>query len=441
MSTVQKINPIALKVGDNVVVYGKLRRMFHKDTHHTFTGNIGKVHSLPIADVLKTDDPGIWVKIPGVTGQFYATPNHCFSHTKTERIIPENAVAEGQVDNVEAIILEVQQEVKEVEKPFYKYPADAIDNKGLQEIRSAFAMMRHYLNGDDGILPQVCYDRSDKYETMIVHHQGGGYRVQYAFVMEDGKSWVSGYNGCYGKMYNSKGSSSDLFKVKGNIAYVVNFILLRKDEKTTEVHAAYLKWLLNDSPWSMTYITKDPDDALLNGIVVDANYPGNLVTAACIATRWTGEHVASMNFWYEMVKHGMPPHEAMWMSEFFYINDKRFVFSPKSDHTPFGGYHMSKEAYNNYLNNKPITTQKDYSQTGQYSEIRAIFGGGASTINWFDTLSRVTQTVGSFKRETASKNPFGEDVYAPNTINTSMSAVMAEELMKICNSHRNKEKE
>jgi len=270
-------------------------------------------------------------------------------------------------------------------------------------------------------------------------------RVVYAFVHEDGRAWVNSYTGCYGSM--ARGGEGD-DQLTSGCAYILNYLVLPSGTKLPPEGRYFLQWLLNESPWAPLYITKDPQEAIDHGVLVDCKFPNNVVTSACIATRWTGERRQHMKLWDVLVKAGMSPHNAFWMTNFFSFVAGQVVFSPCHDHTPFGGYELSKEAYNNYLNNEFTSTNDLYSKLATYNDLYRQFGERAAMHNgpwgyapFYDKLRMVYATSCNAIREESDKNPFGSDVKVRRVLNLAKLPEFVKGIQAVCDEFTNQKKD
>lgn len=448
MSALQKIDVSSLKEGDEVVVYGGLRRMFKKEEQHTFTGHNGKVHRLPLSATVETDGPGVWVKVAGIVGQFYATEKHVFKRVEgVSAPASKGAVAEGENPS---------------EKPAqaYKYIGETVENAGVQELRKVFAGFRAWEeNGQDRKYLVKTY--VDAYFNIKDHDQpptsNTGGVVQYGFATKGGRYWTCDWNGCYSGMRDAGGKLLDgsdyedeeydeeeenykyTLKGKNKIMYVVNY-MTTKGKPVNEAGKAYLDWLMNESPWAVVFVTKTAEEAIATGAIVDASYPNNLVTSACIATRWTGECRTYCDFWYAAVQAGMNPHDAMWMSNFFYIAGGEVLYSPRSEHTPFGGYNLTPKGYNNYIRNIYDTKQDKYCDVGSYSNLFRVFDVDNSLENnqWYVPVQALYTKFANAIREQSDKNPFGPDVRKGGSLKVTGMRDFIPALQQLCDTFKTK---
>lgn len=92
-------------------------------------------------------------------------------------------------------------------------------------------------------------------------------------------------------------------------SYVINYIRENHVKKATvyglsqPIINRYLKWLLNESPWSRVFCTKSERVALKKGVIVSGDYPVNLCVGGMIAIRSLWEHADFVKHWYEFDKH------------------------------------------------------------------------------------------------------------------------------------------
>jgi len=121
----------------------------------------------------------------------------------------------------------------------------------------------------------------------------------------------------------------------------------------------YFDWLANRSPWADVFVTKDPEDIIKNGWVVDPKFPANFVTSALIATRFVTESYTDVIYkrfkvYKDILAMGFKEQEAFLFSYYFNRSKdgKSFpvTFTPvSSGHTVIGLDNATESYCRNFL--------------------------------------------------------------------------------------------
>lgn len=138
----------------------------------------------------------------------------------------------------------------------------------------------------------------------------------------------------------------------------------------------FFDYLFNRSPFAEVFITKDPVDAMKNGIVANTDLPENLVLSAFVASRFpTESYVKDMKerfrVWEEIKAFGFSENFAFIFSQVFkFTNTKKYevIYMPHtSGHCTFEYNNASEAYYHNFINNTPVKlSDKTFKENGGY---------------------------------------------------------------------------
>lgn len=77
-----------------------------------------------------------------------------------------------------------------------------------------------------------------------------------------------------------------------------------------EQQEAYLKYIMNESPWSANYLTKTIANLKKKGAWIDVNLTGHEIMQTCSAMRLCQEREPLIKLWYRMITAGVHPNIA-----------------------------------------------------------------------------------------------------------------------------------
>lgn len=156
-------------------------------------------------------------------------------------------------------------------------------------------------------------------------------------------------------------------------------------EEVKEIHAAYYRWLLNDSPWSDVFIIKELKDGMPY-VFLRTDVASNYLMSAIIASRSPWEYPTKIITWHRLVtKYGVNPNYAYLSVTPLGMSGKSYIFAPcEAEHWPLNGA-MGIDFIKNFTNGvsekKNLTEiyRKDsnyrgYSQTGDPIKVFTVFG-------------------------------------------------------------------
>lgn len=155
----------------------------------------------------------------------------------------------------------------------------------------------------------------------------GDYVASYALLFDDNTERLHLSDLCHARMKRN---------VYGNLPPLVKAacLFIHKHGKETREYENFIKWMLNNSPWSSVFLTKSVAEAFDKGILVDVNKPLSHVTCGAVAIRTYTEFLERRDLINRMVKDGYSYHEAMLAALVCHI-EERGIFSIRN-----GGGHM-----------------------------------------------------------------------------------------------------
>ncbi|MNQ03996.1 hypothetical protein D3C85_167020 [compost metagenome] len=143
----------------------------------------------------------------------------------------------------------------------------------------------------------------------------------------------------------------------------------------------FLDWLLNRSPYSSSFITKSPHEALYHkAIISDAFTPSNLMAAGLVSSRRLWEYPVVARVFCDLVKAGVLEDLAYWLAHIAMASSNRtgsFSWSGgKSGHCSVDTYSTSKLSLKNFLEHKPTSLNKTYNQSKWYEGYHSMYSEG-----------------------------------------------------------------
>lgn len=150
-------------------------------------------------------------------------------------------------------------------------------------------------------------------------------------------------------------------------------------EEITEREALpYINWLINDSPYSEAFLTKDALDCIKNSFVLRTDIPNNLLVGALIATRYVSESPGPadrITVWNKFVDMGMPPNIAFLFCHLFKMNDKGVTsFQAMSDGHSALTVNVDWDYIVNFVNGIKKYPGENYNNTFSYTGVSTLWG-------------------------------------------------------------------
>lgn len=148
-----------------------------------------------------------------------------------------------------------------------------------------------------------------------------------------------------------------------------------------EVELWYLDYILNRSPYSDTFITKDAEKALEERLVVSSgDHPGNLVGGAIVSLRLLWEHTYAAQSAYDLVKSGVDEDIAFLIGHTIQV-ERRITpgsitrwTSTLNWHTSIDPNLMGIQEIKNFKARKLVSPNDTYSKCGVYTGYCAMYG-------------------------------------------------------------------
>ena len=95
------------------------------------------------------------------------------------------------------------------------------------------------------------------------------------------------------------------------LEYMIVQPLLEESDLSNSVVMRYLSWLLQKSPWSYVYHTRDPEDVYVNGAIIPTGGISTMMMLqAATLVRVIREHPHTVQVWNKVASH-MPPEFAL----------------------------------------------------------------------------------------------------------------------------------
>lgn len=110
----------------------------------------------------------------------------------------------------------------------------------------------------------------------------------YALIDESGEILREYYYHCFAKLLHC-----DVL----NVQYFIVKIQPHKRINLKIAHT-YLHWLLNDSPWSNVFLSKNVKETYRRGCIVRTNYPASFIIQALAIYRYVMEFPGRVESWY-----------------------------------------------------------------------------------------------------------------------------------------------
>lgn len=195
-------------------------------------------------------------------------------------------------------------------------------------------------------------------------------------IIYDGKTHLSINQACHYGLNNDK---------IGSFA-VVSGLMKPHDGKVLDEEEAlyFLEWLLNESPYSSTFITKSPEEALYyKATISSSHHPSNLMAAGMVASRRLWEYPEIARFFVDMGKAGVKKDLAYFLAHMLECDFKR---KGNASWDQYERGHCSLRADRgarcllNYLNHNVINPNKLYSERCKYNGYDDMYDSGSFNI-------------------------------------------------------------
>lgn len=190
-----------------------------------------------------------------------------------------------------------------------------------------------------------------------IKHTGGG-MARYCWLREDkGEVTQNGNTACHAEL---RGDTNRKFKLIGGL---VNKTYGNFNENNS---LKFYDWLLNRSPYSPIFITKDAKEAHEEGFIARTDYHHNLVGSAFLASRATYEGSVAAN-WSAFVDVGCNEDLAFILAHSFKVGTGRYLYKTSASHTAMHGNCMYLSGMANFVNHKVPEGPTYYDNSSYHS--------------------------------------------------------------------------
>lgn len=199
-----------------------------------------------------------------------------------------------------------------------------------------------------------------------------------AVLKKNGETFFSSNQACHAGLNLSGWGENG----PGGVAVASGLMQPKEKETLWEDEALkYLDWLLNRSPYACTFVSKSPQQALLDKFIISSgHHPSNLMAAGLVASRRLWEYHVIARVFCDLVDAGVKEDLSYYLAHIALCN-----FSQKGiirwDGTNRGHCSFDTERFDwcvlhNWLNHKPIKLNQNYLDNSNYLGYDAMFGGG-----------------------------------------------------------------
>lgn len=198
--------------------------------------------------------------------------------------------------------------------------------------------------------------------------------------------------------------------------------------KTMPFIKDFAEFLVQRSNFSEAFITKEFDDILENGFIVDCNFPRDFVASACVATRVCYEKPNKAKFWSMLTKEGLDERLAFLTVSLISnleLQDKKYLsytISREQNHfayTPTSG--PSKEFTENVLKGNYKKDIKTFKEKPGYTGFTYIWGQKFD--GWLENkMKDATETLTFGGRDPNILNPWGKHPPIRKVLNFNVPA-------------------
>lgn len=199
-------------------------------------------------------------------------------------------------------------------------------------------------------------------------------------IIFDGSTHLSGNQACHAGLECRK---------VGAIAVVSALMKPRYGKILEEEEALYfLEWLLNESPYSSTFITKSPEEALFyKSTISSAEHPSNLMAAGMVASRSLWEFPEVARFFVDMGKAGVQKDLAFYLALMLSCNWERKGNASweagDRGHVSMKPNLMGGNGLLNYLNHNVVKPNQPYNKSTSYGGYDYMYDTGGIKVGQY----------------------------------------------------------
>lgn len=231
-----------------------------------------------------------------------------------------------------------------------------------------------------------------------------------AILKKDGKVHFSTNQACHaGLSLNGWGENGP-----GGVAVASGLMQPKKKEILWEEEALkYLDWLLNRSPYACTFVSKTPEQALLDKFIISSGeHPSNLMAAGLVASRRLWEYPVIARVFCDLIDAGVEEDLAYYLAHIasctFKQNGSLNWANTNRGHCSIDTEQFGWPTLRNWLSHKPASLNQSYVENANYHGYDGMFG------------ERLGETVGSWIHKNfpykggakGTGNPFAKAIVA-----------------------------
>jgi hypothetical protein len=261
-------------------------------------------------------------------------------------------------------------------------------------------------------MDMTTYRKIDAAKTDMLKHLNEGMRqwknTACIAIVFEGNHHISPNQACHAGLHNNYDGNHE----RGALAVVSGLMKPSEKEMLDEDEAIlFLDWLLNRSPYSETFITKSPYEALLTKTIVSsAHHPSNLMAAGLVASRRLWEYVNVARVFCDLAKVGVNEDLAFYLGHIFsgtFNREGNVSYGAcTAGHCSINPGVMGDEELKNFLEHKPVKLNKTYHEYFRYTGYDSMYGNSTNTVRkWIHDNFPYKGPVAADKKV----NPFGRD--------------------------------
>ncbi len=179
-------------------------------------------------------------------------------------------------------------------------------------------------------------------ELTVKANKSNGGTCHYALEFDNGHKRFQVSDVCHARMpFDSTYLKDPREKVLKAVALNVSEHLKRVRNK--DAYKAFVKYIIQDSPWKNAFIPKDIEEVYTSGVYIDITKDYWYCVAAAIALRVGSEYENKLPLFNQIIELGFSTHVAFIVSQFSYNNGNEVQLTKHA-----GGHHV--------INNVDVTT-------------------------------------------------------------------------------------
>ncbi|MNJ30272.1 hypothetical protein D3C77_248690 [compost metagenome] len=198
-------------------------------------------------------------------------------------------------------------------------------------------------------------------------------------VIFDGKTHLSTNQACHAGLSGANA---------GSFAVVSGLMKPSRNILEEEEALYFLEWLLNESPYSSTFITKSAEEALYyKATISSSHHPSNLMAAGMVASRRLWEYPEVARFFVDMAKAGVKKDLAFFSAHMLSCDFKR---EGKASWTAEDRGHVSMcpgimggEGLLNFLKHNVTAPNLTYHKSSHYHGYDRMYGQGGEHLQTY----------------------------------------------------------